>query len=370
MKNVVLLFGGKSCEHDISIITGMQALNELKKTNLNILPVYITKNNKWKLVQGLNTPQEFLNFNEKNFKDVFLVPGSKNLYQKSTFGIKAICEVNASIIACHGLNGEDGTVQGLFELCDIPYSSCSVCSSALSLDKIFMKQILEVNNFPITKYVYFSVKDFIYNQKKILSGIKKELEFPLIVKPANLGSSIGIKKCLNLSELEHAITIAQNYDSRILVEEVVPHLREFNCAVLGYQADITVSSVEEVTSWKEFLDFKEKYIKKSKTAKKQKRKIPQEIQYEIKRISKAIFKCFSCSGVIRIDFLYNEKTDELFVNEINSIPGALASYCFKNLSFVDLLEKLIYFAEEKQKTKERTKFVYESAVLGGNHINK
>lgn len=367
MKNVVLFFGGKSCEHDISIITAMQVQAHLSSNKFNVVPIYITKTNKWFNVKGLTEPKQFANFEDKKYKQLCLIAGTNILYQKNKKKLKAIFEVDCAIIACHGMNGEDGTLQGLLELSDIPYTSSDVLSSSVNMDKVVMKQIFEVNNLPITKFVEFSSKEYLYKKASTLQKIKQNLDFPLIVKPANLGSSIGISKCKNAKDLEKAINISLKFDSKIIVEEVVLNLKEYNCAVCGFQDDIIVSSVEEVTSWQEFLDFKEKYIAGNKV-KKQRTVIAKNIVTEIKNMSRFAFKKLGCCGVVRIDYLFNADTEELFINEINTIPGSFANYMFKNLTFAELLEKLIYYAEEKHNEKNKHTFSYESCVLESGGI--
>lgn len=360
MKNIAVFFGGKSCEHDISIITGFQVCKNLNAQKYNIFPIYITPQGKWFWVKNLESVTQFNDFS--GGVQVFLRAGENVLYSTAKFK-NNLAKLDCAIIACHGMNGEDGTLQGLLELSFVPYSSGGVASSAITMDKVFMKQIFEVNNLPVVPYFWFKKNDYLVNPDKILKEISRSLEFPVIVKPANLGSSIGIKKCQNLSQVQHAIQVAFCYDAKILVEEVVPHLREMNCAVLGFDEDVILGKLEQPKSWQEFLSFDDKYLQfNGKFAKNKQLKIDKSLKSKIKNIAKKAFKNLDCAGAIRIDFLLNEDTEELFVNEINSIPGSFANFLFDK-NFSSILDDIIMFAEKKFAQKQSCSFSYQSDVL-------
>lgn len=371
MQNIILLFGGKSAEHDISIITACQVKANLNKDRYKVYPIYITPQNKWFLADKQTEPKQFLEFDESVSTRVYLKNGENVLYKQGKLRDKAVCEIDAAVIACHGLNGEDGTLQGVLELCGIPYTSSAVASSALCMDKVFMKQIFEVNNFPVTKYVWFTKEDYINSKQKIIQDVKHELDFPVVVKPANLGSSIGISVSKNVSELSEAIEIALCYDQKILVEEAVLHLKEFSCAAFGMGKNITLSAIDQPVSWQEFFGFNEKYLSENIKAVKHKTDVIEKpLREEIKTLTRAAYKTMGCGGVVRIDFLYNEDTEELFINEINSIPGSFSHFMFKNLTFEALLDNLIENAIIRESKKKAYKFSYESPVLLNNFVSK
>lgn len=363
MKNILLLFGGKSCEHDISIITAMQIKNNIDTLKYKVFSIYINGQNKWYLANKYNNPSQFLSFDEKKHEQVYIMSGDNVLYSKKFFKNK-VAKIDCAIISCHGMNGEDGTIQGLLELSNIPYTSCSHTSSAINMDKVFQKQIFEINNLPITNYYYFLKEDFENSQKIVLSQIEDNCNYPVIVKPANLGSSIGISKCSTRLELIRAVEIALKYDKKVIVEEIVDHLKEINCACLGFR-EIIVSELEQQKIWLDFLTFDDKYLhfNKGKNSNKYKLDIPQKIQTQIKNISEIAFKKLDCSGVVRIDFLYNSDTEELFINEINTIPGSFANYLFKDISFSQLIDKLIEIAEQKFNDKNSFSYTFDSKVL-------
>ncbi|MDD4686112.1 MAG: D-alanine--D-alanine ligase [Clostridia bacterium] len=366
MKNIAVFFGGVSSEHDISIITGIQTICSLDKKKYNIFPIYITKKGKWFFSNKFNNVDIFLNFNESSFKKVFLLTGENVLYQKIGILTKKIATLDVAIICCHGLNGEDGTLQGLLELSNIPYSSSGVLGSSICMDKIIMKQIFEINNLPVTNYTWFTSESFSNKKEEIYNKIKEDLSFPLIVKPANLGSSIGISRCNNKLDLIKAVDVAKYYDNRILVEEAVENLREFNCACLGHEEKIIeVSELEEPISWDKFLSFEQKYLNFTtvKYERKDNVKLNKDIKNKIKNITKMAFSKLCCSGIVRVDFLVNSKTDEIFINEINTIPGSLANYLWNNMDFKILLDKLIDIAFLKFEKKKQCCFSYESYAL-------
>ena len=370
MKNIILFFGGRSPEHDISIITAMQVKANLNPDKYNIFPVYITKENKWLLVEKLNRPQEFIDFNSNLYPEVFLRPSQNILYKEGRLKTKKVCKVDCAVIACHGDFGEDGRLQGLLDMSNVPYTSSGVKQSALCMDKVLTKEIFEVNNLPTTKYVWFKKSDYIENQQKILKDIEKEIEYPMVVKPANLGSSIGISVCKDRNSLEDAIDIAKCFDHKILVEEAVLHLREINIAVYKKNKDLVLSSISEPPTWQEFFDFDKKYLQNIKAYNHKMEKLPPYITKQIKNIALKSYKVFELKGVVRFDFLYNTDTEELFVSEINSIPGSFANFLFKNLSFENLLDNLIESAILEQKFEANISHTFESKVLSSGVVKK
>lgn len=382
MLNAIVFFGGKSAEHDISIITGLQVLENIDSSLYNIVPIYITRDGTMLYGKNLDKLETFKNFDEKKYKKVVFLSNDYNMYIKSTFGLKKIFDVDVAIICCHGLNGEDGTLQGMLELSNIPYTSSGVLASSTSMDKIVMKRMFEALCLPVVKWQELNVFEIEFNKLSLKSEIEDrvgKLNFPIIVKPANLGSSIGINVCNNLKEVINAVNVAKEYDNKILIEEAVKPLKEINCSCFGDETSVMASVLEEPVSYKEFLTFDEKYMKQSKIEnkpniiddKKQKqlkRKIPSSLNQEdtlkIQEFSKKIFKSFCCKGVVRIDYLVNEKTNEIFVNEINSIPGSMAYYLWEDkYTFSELIDKMVFVALKEFKEKNRKKYCFNSEVL-------
>lgn len=358
--NIAIIFGGKSSEHDISVITALQVINAIDKGKYKIYPIYITKNGEWLTGEKLLDKETYIDFQSKKFNKVTLNFGKKEIIIKKL--IRQIVKIDCALLCLHGLNGEDGTVQGALELASIPYTSSSVLGSSVCMDKVIMKQLFKANGFKITDFVWFTREEFETNQSEILDKIKKEIDYPYIVKPANLGSSIGISKCECEDELITGIEIACQYDSRIIVEKAVENLREINCACLGYENFVKTSRLEEPVSWNKFLGFKEKYLTFSKSAEKGEPELDESLKLEIKNMSEKAFKTLCQSGVVRIDYLLDDKTKEIFINEINSIPGSLANYLFPE-HFGKLLDELIAFALKREKDKNRNKFSYKSTAL-------
>ena len=367
MQNIILLFGGKSSEHDISIITALQVKANLDTEKYKVLPIYITRENKWFLAEGYNSPQDFLMFDESRAARVYLKNGENNLFKVGKIKDKILCKIDAAVIACHGLNGEDGTLQGTLELCGVPYTSSGVSSSALCMDKVFMKQIFEANNFPVTKYLWFTKEDYISSKNKILNQIKHGLDFPVVIKPANLGSSIGISVSKTLQEVCDAIEIALCYDQKILVEEAVLHLRELSCACLGVGKNLTISALDEPVTWQEFFGFEKKYLSENiKSVHHGVQPLDKDIKLQIKTLTRRAYEILGCGGVVRVDFLFNQDTEELYISEINSIPGSFSHFMFNGLNFGELLDKLIENAITRENKKQAFKFSYESPVLTKN----
>lgn len=380
-EKVLVIFGGKSAEHDISIITGLQTLKNIDREKYDVFPLYISRAGEMYFGRKLENFETYINFNVKKFKKATFCPGNKFLYLQIGKTFVKKFEVSCAVICCHGLNGEDGTLQGLFELCEIPQTSCNVMSSSICMDKIIMKDVLRANGIQTPRSISVSKTDFFLNENYMLDKIEDELglfENFCFVKPANLGSSIGISKCKTREELLEAIDIAGEYDERIIIEQAVEDATEVNCAVLGNSDYQIISSLEYPKSWSSFLSFEEKYISRKEASDNKEtktKKLNQKIEKKIQEISKNVFKIFDCSGVVRIDFLVG-KNGEIFLNELNSIPGSLAFYLFKKqgLDFKKLISKLIDIAKRKQNEKLKNKFSYQSRALEnfgkGNKNNK
>ena len=349
MKKIAIIFGGKSVEHDISIITALQTMNILSR-NYNCLPIYISKNGKWFTAKNLQNMRIYSDFEKMAKAKKTVTP----LFSEGKFliGRKKV-KIDCCFNCCHGLNGEDGSVAGVLQLCDIAYSSSSLLSSAVTMDKVLTKILLNEFKIKNTKFEFFNRKQL--ESSVFLDQFKESLKYPVIVKPANLGSSVGISVAKNQSELIKSAQVALNFDDKILIEEFLENSREFNCACFFYNEKYYVSKVSEVNK-KEIYTFDEKYITETEDK-------PQEISLDlcdkIKRLTIETYKRLNCFGIVRVDFLY--KNEDIYVNEVNSIPGALACYLFEN--FEEILDLIIEESEKRLNSQSKIKYSYKSDVL-------
>ncbi|MDD2495107.1 MAG: D-alanine--D-alanine ligase [Tissierellia bacterium] len=361
-KSVGIIIGGKSVEHEVSIITGLQVLDNIDKFKYNPIIIYINKEGKWYLGDSLHNIN---NFKTKKLHDIYeVLPGFKNgkliLYphpeiKKSIFSRKVdLYEIDIVFPAVHGTNVEDGALHGMFQMNDVPCGFGSVLSSAVGMDKVIMKNIFECYNIPVVEYAWFYRSQWEKNKESIINNIER-IPYPLIVKPANLGSSVGINKAKNKEELIKSIEVAVFYDRKIIVEKCLENVREINCAVIGYEDDLITSLCEEPLGWKDFLTYEDKYFNKMKDKDISKRKIPadigEELTSKIKEYACMTFKSIDCCGNARIDFLLDG--NDIYVNEINTIPGSIAFYLWEDLglSFTQIITKIIELAELQQKQR-------------------
>jgi len=374
-KKVAVIFGGRSVEHEVSVISGLQVLENIDENKYKAVPIYINKEGKWFTGDSL---REFKNYKENNLKDlkeIVVVPTNNdyNLYTQpesiGLFGKKVVESVDVAFPVIHGTNGEDGTIQGVFELMNIPYVGGGVLSSSVGMDKVLMKDVFKANNLPVVNYVWFYRSMWEENRNEIINNIKNKLEFPLFVKPANLGSSVGISKAKDEDSLISAIEIAVRYDRKIIIEKAVEEPREINCAVMGYEDNVDVSLCEEPLGWKELLSYEDKYIKSNiKNNKTEKRRIPADledvIRAEIEKIAKNAFQVIDGRGNARIDFLL-DKNQKIYINEINTMPGSIAYYLWegKGYSFKTLIDKMIDIAFKAHDDKNKNMYSYNEDLF-------
>ena len=377
MKNIGVFFGSKTPEHDVSIITAQTIISGLKKIGYNVVPVYLSKEGEWYVDERLGTIKFFVTDNwqlllkniERHYIDLAKSQNKIVFKNKKIFGREIIVDI--AFPAFHGVNGEDGTMQGVFEMFNIPYIGCGVASSAISMDKVLTKQFYISNNIPTAKFVNFLNSDWQTGKTRILEDIKSNLSFPLFVKPARLGSSIGIAKVKKYEDLELAIEVALHYDTKVLVEEGVNNLKDLTCCVIGNN-DVITSEIQESSFGDEFFSYDEKYLNDGGAQLGNAQKniiIPANIDAEttkkIKDLSAQVYKSLDCSGIARVDFLYNSLEKKIYVNEVNTLPGTLYHHLWKasGLEFEDLLKKLIKYAEEIHKAKMAVKYTFDSELL-------
>ena len=374
MKKIGIIIGGKSVEHEVSIITGMQVFENIDKSIYEPKIIYIQKDGKWLVGDSLH---DINNFKTKKFEDAYeVLPGFNNekliLYphpelKTGFFGKKyTTYEIDIVFPAVHGTNVEDGALQGFFQMNGIPYAFGSVLCSAVGMDKVVMKKVFQSCNLPIVDYTWFYRSSFEAHKDKIIEQAEN-IGYPLIVKPANLGSSVGISKANNLDELLFAIDVAISYDRKVIIEKCIENVREINCSVIGYENELETSLCEEPVGWKEFLTYEDKYVNKKKDASESKRRIPAEIEEEIenqiKYYAKEAFKAVDGCGNARIDFLLSG--NNIFVNEINTIPGSISFYLWegKGVSFKQLITKIIELAEIQHSQRKVNIVSYDIDLL-------
>lgn len=386
MKNVGVIFGGVSCEHDVSIVTALQLIENIDKSKYEVYPIYIHSDGEWYVDNKLLDTKIYKDF--ENLKSEInkgyiapnrpgIVVNTKSFLKKETF-----IKLDVVIPALHGMNGEDGSVQGLLELANIPYTSSGILGASVGMDKILMKKVFEAHGLPVLPYTYFLREEWEKDKESVLKDIEEKIEYPMFIKPSNLGSSIGINKAKNKEELEYAIDVAVSFDERIIVEKGLENLKEINCSALGRADDVIASTTEQPISWKEFLTFDEKYMSGGKGAKtsgaktadsgmaSMSRRVPADITKEqedkVKELTINAFKSLNSKGVVRIDFLIDNTDEKVYINEINTIPGSFAFYLWEHdgLKYSNLLDKLIEIAEKENEEKNKNNYTYNSDIVG------
>lgn len=375
MMKLGVIFGSRSAEHDVSIVSGLQLLENADKGKYDAFPVYISRAGRWFVGEPLRRMGFYRNFDPKakGLTQVFLppVPGAGGLYAPPAGLARAkTIPLDCAVLALHGMNGEDGTVQGLLELADIPYTSAGVTGSGVGMDKIIMKAVFESMGLPVLPGRHYH-RDAAERDMQTVMADAEQLGYPLFVKPANLGSSIGIGRARDRGSLEQAIRVAISYDRRILIEKGLEQPVEINCACLGGGDEAIPSLCEQPAGLDEFLTFEDKYTRggSSKGMKSLTRRVPapiaDELTARIQRMTVDIFRMLECKGVVRVDYMIDPATGTLYVNEINTIPGSFAYYLFQpmGISYPALIDKLVEGAFAAQAQQRRSSFAFASDIL-------
>lgn len=383
-----VFFGGKSVEHEVSIITALQAIENMNKEKYEIIPIYIAKDNRMYVGEGIG--------DIKNYKDIDkLLASSTQVTLAQKEDKVALLRINKKMLEdavynyidiafpiVHGTNVEDGTLQGYLKMFNIPYVGCDVISSSVGMDKYVCKCLLKDNNIPVLDCKCYTLKDYNDSLENIMKDIEAGIPYPVIVKPVNLGSSVGIEIAKNKEELQEAIENAFTYAKKILVEKAITKLKEVNCSVIGDYEEATPSECEEPVKTEEILSFTDKYIsggKKtggklsgSKTSMNAGvLKLPAEITDEQKRIIQDLavktFQVMGCCGVIRIDFMIDEETGKIYVNEVNNIPGSLSFHLWRatGVNYTDHLDKMIDLGLKRNREENQMTFSFNSNILAG-----
>ncbi|MBR6241964.1 MAG: D-alanine--D-alanine ligase [Ruminococcus sp.] len=380
--NLAVLFGGKSVEHEVSVISAVQAMASINKQKYNIVPVYMTKGNEF------YTGEKLMDIN--SFKDIpaLLKECTECVFVRSEgkvqlirqkmkkFGSNLISDIDVAFPIVHGTNVEDGALQGYLHTLDLPYVGCDVLASAIGMDKFVMKILLKDAGFPVLdccRFASFDMKDM----NKCIAEVEKKFPYPVIVKPINLGSSVGISKASDRDGLIRSIEEAFEFSDRILVEPAVVKLKEINCSVVGDSEAAAASVCEEPVqaSDEDILSFEQKYVGGGKSGGGSKgmatlkRKIPAEITPEqdafIRKTAVDAFRYLGCNGVTRIDFMIDMETDKVYINEINTIPGSLAFYLWepKGVKYTQLLEKMIQLALKRHRQAAKINYSFDTNIL-------
>lgn len=380
--NIGVFFGGRSTEHEISVISASQAMSAINKDKYDVTPIYISKQGKWYTGEALFDIAGYKDVPAllKKVEEVYMRPnfGDYNLYKvkKSMFGSDVLTHLDVVIPVLHGSNGEDGIFEGVLESTGIPFAGCNTLSSANGMDKITMKMILQACEIPVVDYVWFTDKQWFSRRDELIAKIESKLGYPVIVKPANLGSSVGIGRAVNREELIEKVDGAEIYSTRIVVEHMVEELQEINCSVLGDCDEYQTSVLEEPIKSGEILSYEDKYMGGSKGAKgmqaSEKRipaELPDDMTKRIQFLAGETFRVLSCHGVSRVDVIVDKKDGSIYVNEINTIPGSLSFYLWEatGIRFDQLMDKLVELALKRKREMANKTVSYDQNIfsLGG-----
>ena len=376
--NIGVFFGGRSTEHEISVISANQAMHAIDRERFDVTPIYITKQGRWYTGKALLDIASYRDIPAllNKCEEVYMRPiyDDYSVYRTrhKMFGSDVVTKLDVVIPVLHGSNGEDGTFEGILDSIGIPYAGCDVLASANGMDKITMKMILQTSGIPVVNYVWFTDKEWSARRDDIIADIEKQLNYPVIVKPANLGSSVGIGRARNREELLTRVDDARRYSSRIIVEHMVDNLQEINCSVLGDCDDYQTSVLEEPVKSGEILSYQDKYMGGTKGAKGMQasaKRIPAELPEaetaKIQFYAGETFRVLSCHGVSRVDMIIDRDTRDIYVNEINTIPGSLSFYLWEasGITFDKLMERLVALALKRKREQSSKTVSYDQNIF-------
>lgn len=376
---VAMVFGGRSVEHEVSIISGIQAIMNMDTDKYEVIPVYLTKDNLMYVGESVGDIESYKNINEllQKSQRVIMI-NEENKVQLMPYPLKRFKknvgkEIDVVFPIVHGTNVEDGALQGYFKTIGVPFVGCDVTSSAVGMDKYIMKAILKDNDIPVLDGKLFTQSDY-SDIDSLIQKVESCFGYPVIVKPVNLGSSVGISIAKNRLELTGSIDDAFGYATKVLVEHAITNLREINCAVLGDENEAIPSECEEPLHTKDILSYEDKYVSNAKSSGTKgmasvSRKIPADLtpekREEVREIAVKAFKALGCNGVSRIDFMIDGDNGKLYFNEINTIPGSLAFYLWEPLgvSYKELLDRMIQLALKRTRTEQNLTFTFDTNIL-------
>ena len=378
-----VMFGSRSCEHEVSIISAVQLMRAADRQTYDVIPIYISKKGEWFTGDPLFDIAAYTPFDEnrKGIRRIHLdlTAGSRALIaHEQSKGLFAkeqqviVARLDCVIPVFHGLHGEDGSVQGLLELCNIPYASSGIGASAIGMDKVYMKLFFQGCGFPVLPGRWFLRANWENDPEGVMDDVEKNLPYPVFVKPASLGSSIGVTRAKDRASLKEALELAFEFDRKTLVEKGLCEPLELNCSVLGYDGDAKASEIEMPISGGDLLSFIDKYGSGGNSTKGMaslKRVLPAPIEPELKEriqtLSVDIFKAMDCKGVVRIDYMFDNASQELYITEINTIPGSLAFYLWDacGLPYARLIDRMVECAMKAEQDKEENNYAYTSDIL-------
>ena len=377
--NVGVIFGGRSVEHEMSIISAVQAMNNIDSDKYEIIPIYITKDNIWYTGGCLRFIDTFKDYDliRRYAKKVNLVnKEGRFILQSTKYMKKEVCELHIAFPIVHGSGVEDGSIQGYLNMVGIPYVGSNVYSSSVSQDKVFMKQIMAYNGINTTKFVWFGER-FYRNKKDELFKQIDELKYPLIIKPASLGSSVGIELITRKEELDSIIERTFKYDSKVIIEEKIQDLVEYNCSVLLTSNGNITSEIEEITTNKDLVEYGDRFLydddsKDSSIKRVCPANIDEDLRKEIELNALAVFKILNMRGSARIDFLYDSKKKVLYVDEVNSIPWCYSHHLWekRNISYKEMLSIMLEDAVKEEVKHQKMTRVVDTDIIKNINAKK
>ena len=376
---VTMMFGGKSVEHEVSVISGIQAYMSMDTDKYDVIPVYMTKNNEMYIGDSIGDIESYKNIDEllKKSQRVIMIneDGWVKLvqYPVKKLGKNVEVGIDVAFPVVHGTNVEDGGFQGYLKTMGIPFVGCDVTASAIGMDKYITKLVLKESNVPVLDARLYTLSDYA-DMESMMNDIENVFGYPVIVKPVNLGSSVGISVAKSRVELANSVDDAFRYATKVLVEHAITNLREINCSVLGDENDAIASECEEPLHTKDILSYEDKYVSNAKGSGSKgmasvSRRIPAELtpekREEVRELAVRSFKALGCNGVSRIDFMIDADTDKLYFNEINTIPGSLAFYLWEpvGVPYKELLDRMIQLALKRERTEESLTFTFDTNIL-------
>ncbi|MEN9389299.1 MAG: hypothetical protein RLY61_383 [Candidatus Parcubacteria bacterium] len=376
-KTLAVLFGGISPEHEVSVITGLQVANNADVSKYNILPIYISKEGKWFTGSDLINPE--------TYRDLQLIPTKCKkvsfdvnipqhlILNTGLFNSSRRIKIDVAFPCFHGGFGENGALQGLLDMLEIPYVGSDTLGSSVGMDKVVMKQLLEQNSIKVAPYIFFFKDIWVTSKIDKLTECENMLKYPMFVKPASSGSSIGISKVNNRKELENAIDVAFAFDRKVIVETGIEGFKEINVSVVGISGNqVEVSECEEVFASKDFLNYEDKYVGENGASKgmvSAKREIPAKIsmrsKLQVQEIAKKAFTVLNAGGLARVDLLLNDESGECYLIEINTIPGSMSFYLWEatNKPFRKLIDELIGIAISVKQIRSEKTTTFSSNIL-------
>ncbi len=374
---VGVIFGGRSVEHDVSVVTGHQIINAFDPEQYEVVPIYIDREGHW---FGGDPLLDIKNFQGEVAKldgvvPVLLSPSVQhhglivNPTPSGLFAKSQVKRLDVVFPAIHGSHGEDGTLQGLFELADLPYIGCGVLASAVGNDKLMTKNLLRQAGIPVIDAIGFTRAEWLDHPDEVIARVTAQMTYPLFVKPVTLGSSIGIGRAEDEKLLRAFIDVAASLDRRLLVEAAVTGCVEINCSVIGDDRSMQASVLEQPVSWAEFLTYEEKYLRGGEGMKSADRIIPaplsDELTKQIQEMAIQAFRAVDGRGIARIDFLVRPESGEIFLNELNTMPGSLSFYLWEPTGIKprELVHRLVRLAREAYAEKRRSSYNYQTNLL-------